>query len=364
MNILILNWRDPKNPLSGGAEYVTYMHAKAWVAAGFGVTWFTSSFSKAKPMEMIDEITIIRKGTSLTVFFYAFLYYIRHASSFDRLVDEVHGIPFFAKLYSRVPVIVFVHEVAGIIWDAMYPWPVSTLGKLFERLYIWVYKNHYFWTDAQTTKNELVALGVRKNKCIVIPCPIEDVPTIQSVSKASHPTFLFVGRIVPMKGVKDILFAFQNILYALPNAKLWIVGDGDSRYTQSLREVAKKLHIDSRIVWWGKVHKTKKYELMRHAHILLHASVKEGWGLVVLEAARCGTPTVAYPSGGLLDTVVHGQTGMLTSNAAYSELAQLAILVYKNKQLYSKLVQNGLPWSTSFTWDKSTDQSIRLLQSV
>src|SRR5437879_3318402 len=42
MNILILNWRDSKNPLAGGAEIVTLEHAKAWVRAGHHVTWFTS----------------------------------------------------------------------------------------------------------------------------------------------------------------------------------------------------------------------------------------------------------------------------------------------------------------------------------
>ena len=51
MNILILNWRDPKHPNAGGAEIVTREHAKAWNKAGHSVTWFSSFFKDAKENE-------------------------------------------------------------------------------------------------------------------------------------------------------------------------------------------------------------------------------------------------------------------------------------------------------------------------
>ena len=71
MHILILNWRDPKNPKSGGAEIVTLEHAKAWVKKGHNVTWFTSKFKGSKDTEKIEGINIVRRGNFLTVFLIA-----------------------------------------------------------------------------------------------------------------------------------------------------------------------------------------------------------------------------------------------------------------------------------------------------
>lgn len=364
MNILIFNWRDPKNPKSGGAEYVTLQHAKGWVNNGERVTWFTSMYSGALNEEVIEGVRVIRQGSSISVFFYAMVYYFFHGKDIDVIVDEVHGIPFFAKLYVKAPVVVFVHEVAGIIWDVMYPFPISWIGKMLERFYIWVYRENYFWTDAESTRSELISLGVSKDRCIAIPCPIANSSIKTLPAKNKQPTFLFVGRIVRMKGVEDILNAFTILHSSLSTATLWMVGDGDSRYIQVLHDKVKEVGLERYVFWWGSVSEKKKLQLMAKAHVLLHASVKEGWGLVALEAASQGTPTVAYPSGGLQDTVKNGQTGMLTKRRLPSQLAFYCLSLYENTLMYSRLQKNGILWSTSFTWANAIKQSLSLLHTA
>ena len=99
MNILIFNWRDPKNPKSGGAEIVTFEHAKRWVARGHKVWWFTSSFKGALSHEVIEDVHIIRKGSELSTFFLASLFYLTSPITFDVVIDEIHGVPFFTPLY-------------------------------------------------------------------------------------------------------------------------------------------------------------------------------------------------------------------------------------------------------------------------
>ena len=69
MNILLLSWRDPKNPRSGGAEYVTFEHAKGWVKKGDHVTWFATRFYGSESKEVLDGVKIIRYGNSFSVFF-------------------------------------------------------------------------------------------------------------------------------------------------------------------------------------------------------------------------------------------------------------------------------------------------------
>src|SRR3990167_7669440 len=138
MHILILNWRDPKNPKSGGAEIVTLEHAKAWVKKGHKVTWFTSKFAGSKDTEKIEGINIVRRGNFLTVFLIAHFFYFLSKNKFDLVIDEIHGIPFFTPLYFRL------------------------------------YKNVKFWTDANSTIDDLVKKGIKRKNCFTINCPINN----------------------------------------------------------------------------------------------------------------------------------------------------------------------------------------------
>src|SRR6185369_17247054 len=148
MKILMLNWRDPKNPKSGGAEVVTMEYAKRWIAYGYEVTWFTSAFNNSNSEETIDGVKIIRRGNIITVYIFAVFFYFFSGTKFDLIIDQVHGLPFFAPLYSKVPVIVYIHEVAGEIWDYMYPFPINVVGKFLETFYLPLYKNIPFWTNS------------------------------------------------------------------------------------------------------------------------------------------------------------------------------------------------------------------------
>src|SRR5258708_8108017 len=134
MKILILNWRDIKNPESGGAEIVTMEHAKAWIKNGHSVTWLASAFKDSAKEEIINSVRIVRRGNWITVFLLAPFFYFFSKQKYDLVIDEIHGIPFFTPLYVRKPKIAFIHEVASNIWDYMYPFPINKIGKITERL--------------------------------------------------------------------------------------------------------------------------------------------------------------------------------------------------------------------------------------
>jgi hypothetical protein len=124
MHILILNWRDIKNPLAGGAEISTHEHAKRWVKAGHKVTLFSSSFTGGEAFEKIDGVKIIRRGSHYTVHLHAIFYYlIALREKVDLVVDEFHFIPFFTPLYFRGKKLAFIHETAKELWfeNRMFP---------------------------------------------------------------------------------------------------------------------------------------------------------------------------------------------------------------------------------------------------
>ena len=276
MNILIFNWRDSKNPKSGGAEIVTLEHAKAWVKKGNKVTWFTSTFKNCKETEKINDVNIVRRGSFLTVFFHAPIFYLFSGQKFDIVIDEIHGLPFFTPIYVRKPKIAFIHEVAKEIWDYMYPFPLNKIGKFIEPLYFKLYYNSIFWTGAQSTVDELVSYGINKKNCLVILSPASNKVLSVLPRKEKNATFIFVSRVVKMKGIEEVIRAFFYILREVKNAKLWIVGDGDKNYVDELKNTMKSYSIAPKVKFFGRVNDSEKLNLMKRAHILLHASIKEG----------------------------------------------------------------------------------------
>ena len=361
MNILILNWRDPKNPRSGGAEIVTMEHAKAWIKAGHKATWFTSQFPNSKEHEVMDGVDIVRRGTYLSVFFYAFVFYMFSKKKFDLVVDEIHGIPFFTPLYVRKPKIAFIHEVADKIWDYMFPFPINVLGKKLEKLLYFPYRTIKFMTVSESTKADLLKLGIKEKNISVIISGINIKPLRFLPQKENEPTFIFVSRVVKMKGIEEVTKAFFYILREFKNARLWIVGDGKKTYVEELKETMRSYSISPKVKFWGRVSDVKKLELMRKAHLLLHASVKEGWGLVIIEAASQATPAVVYNVAGLRDSVKNGKTGIVLSENSAKNMAREAIGLLNDKERYETFQRNCLAWAKSLTWEKATQQSLKLI---
>ncbi len=362
MNILLLNWRDPKHPNAGGAEIVTLGHAKGWVVRGHRVTWFCPRFAESLPYETIDGVNVVRGGGFFTVYVVAVAYYITHRRTIDIVIDQIHFTPFLTPLYVRKPIVAFIHEMAGKIWDYTVPFPFNVLGKAYERTYLFFYRNVLFWTDAHATARELASHGISRSHIKIIPCPVSNEILVTLPKKQQTPTFLYVSRLVKMKGIEDIITAFSFILPKLPRASLWIVGEGNPNYEAYIKSLVATYGMQKSVVFFGRLSDKEKLYRMRVSHILLHVSVKEGWGLVVLEAASQGTPSIVYNVPGLVEVVKNGETGTILSDNNPKELATQALSLLRNKTRYRNFQKNGLRWIKSITWSKAIQKSLHLLQ--
>lgn len=364
MKILILNWRDIKHPLAGGAEISTHEHAKIWVKEGYEVIQFSSSVPGRNCEETIDGIRIIRKGSHYTVHLHALFYYLKYfKNKIDLIIDEFHFIPFFTPFYAHTKIIAFIHETARELWFKNQPFPINIFGFMLEPLFFRLYKNIPFMTVSSSTKKDLVKFGIAENKIDIIH---NGVFSINSKSlKEKDPTMLYLGRLAKDKGTEEAILAIKKVKEVFPKITLWIVGREEKKgYLQKLKLKANNFGMEKNIIFFNFVSEKKKFELLKRAWILIHPSFKEGWGLTVIEAATQGTPTVAYKTPGLLDSIIDEQTGLIAKIRKPDELAEKILRLLKNKELYDSLSKNAIIWSKEFSWKKSTEQSLELIKQI
>ncbi len=104
------------------------------------------------------------------------------------------------------------------------------------------------------------------------------------------------------------------------DARLTIVGTGEAEL--SLKQIAKELGVSGSVEFTGRLDEAEKNEQLRRAHFLVHTSVREGWGLNVIEANAMGTPAIVYPVGGLVDSTLHNETGLVTNEETPAAVAE------------------------------------------
>ena len=366
MNVIILNWRDIHHPLAGGAEQSLLQHAKYWQSKGASITWVVSHFSNAKKEEIVDGMRIIRMGSHYTVHLRAFFYFKRYLEKdTDIVIDSFHFIPYFSSFYiSKSKIIALINEPGKNAWFKNSFFPINVTGYFLEQFFFLFYKGIQFITSANSIAAELTAYGIFQKNIHIIPHGITIVGK-KLYKKENTETILFLSQLTEDKGIEDALQAFSLLKPGKKHVRLWVVGKEISKdYGDSLKKMTKKLDVEKNVEFFGFVSEKKKWELLSKSWILVHPSIREGWGLNILEANSCGTPAVGYNVTGLRDSIQDMKTGLLTKNNTPSDLVMKIELLLGNKNLYKKLSKNAILWSKRFEWIKAGKQSWQLIKMV
>lgn len=297
MRILFLSWKDTTHPFAGGAEVYTDEVTHAWVQQGHAVTWFSSSVEGQPRDEMRGGVTIVRRGSRLGVYRAAKAWYRAEGhGQFDLVIDEVNTVPFGAARWVKdAPVVALIFQVCREIWWQEMPFPIAFAGRFFlEKHWLRIYRHRPVLTISQSSKDSFAAYGL--SNVSIVPVGINDMIR-PDVPKERTPTVVFVGRLASNKRPGDAIEAFALLRESVPDARLWVIGSGPE-----LERLRAKT--PPGVIFHGRVDEATKRDLLARAHLLVVTSVREGWGLVVDEAAAMGTPTVAYDVAGLRDSTL------------------------------------------------------------
>ncbi len=355
MKVLWLTWKDKTHPLAGGAETVNEAIAKRLVERGHEVTFLVAGHVGCVHEEMVDGYRVIRVGDRWSVYLHAWLYYKAHLQGWaDLVIDEVNTIPFFAGFYTREKTVLFFHQLCRNVWFYEMPFPLSVLGYLMEPLMLFLVNHFPTLTVSESTKTDLMRYGFQEKKIFLIPVGIEIEPVGNlDRQKFAHPTLLSLGSMRRMKRTKDIVRAFEMAKEQIPTLRLILAGDASGAYGKSVLSLVNHSRYRDSVEAKGRVHAHERKELMMRAHVLLSTSVKEGWGLVVTEAQSQGTPAVVYNVDGLRESVVDGQTGIISQRNTPEALAEAVVRIFKDPSVYERLRHNGWKASQAYTFDRS-----------
>lgn len=349
--ILILAWRDMKHPDVGGSEVYTHQVAKR-LAKKHDVMLFTSKPGNLSSYEEMDGVRIFRRGGFLTVYFWAFVYYIRFfRKHIDLIIDVENGIPFFTPLYSRKPIIMLLHHVHKKQWFNQFKLPLSIVGYVIESLLMpLVYRNTPVVTVSPSSMRDLRSLGFKDKKIFLgynsIPPKVG-----KSFERSKDPLLLYVGRVKSYKRIEHAIKALSVLKVKYPKVKLIVAGTGD--HIPALKEYAEKLGVIDHVTFEGFVSEQRKWYLLQTAWVFLMPSMREGWGITIVEAAHCGTPAVGYNVAGVRDSIRDNLTGLL-ANDFYDFVNKVSYLL-SSKKMRSFFGDFCVRWSHSFNWNNTTE---------
>jgi len=307
--------------------------------------------------EQFGDLTIHRVGGRSTVFPRAIWAQWRGlVSDPDVTLEVVNGITFLTPLWLRTPRVTLVHHIhrdhyvremgpAGSVaaW-ALETAPLKTL-----------YGSSRFLTISDAAARDIAAHGIPRDQIDMNYLGVE-LDAYGPGPRANHPMLLYLGRLKRYKRIELLL----DVLERIPEATLEMAGEGDHR--EAIEHEMARRGLAPRVLMHGHVSEEKKLALLQRAWVNMTASSAEGWCLSVMEAAACGTPSVAMAVGGLPESIEDGETGLLAGTP--EELVEKTRLIVEDHELRERLGDRARERAREFTWERTAERNLHVLEEA
>ncbi len=345
----VLAWRDLDDPDAGGSEVHADEFMRRWAAAGLDITHRTSSAVGQPATATRNGYRVIRRGSRYSVFPRAVgSELIRHMGPFDALVEVWNGVPWMSPVWCRKPRITFLHHVHGPMWDQLLPTPLAGIGRALEaRLAPPFYRRSLTLTPSEATRLDLLGLGFRPERVIAVNNGV-DRQFQPGGLRSESPLVVCVARLAPVKRQDELIEAAVIARRRVPDLRLTIVGDGPLRPSLEARVAAHGA--EEWITLAGRLTHAELVAVYQRAWLVSSASLAEGWGLTITEAAACGTPAVATDVSGHRSSIVDGVTGVLSP---LERLGDTIADVLLDDDRRAALATAALARARTLTWDAS-----------
>jgi glycosyltransferase involved in cell wall biosynthesis len=300
----------------------------------------SSKVRNAKSYEEFEGVSVFRKTPLFYIpsLPYAATFMVsdifRFIKKFNIEVLHVHTIHYFSSLsaaiVSKIKQFPYILSVLGMTqtFDRKF---VDIIFKLYESTVsrFVVAQAKFVIPLAKQLMLRALRLGASPDKIRVFPNGIDPVLFAPNTDGSKirarfgidedDEVIGFVGRLVPLKGVKYLLEAIKLIHKKISNVKVLIVGDGPQR--KELELLARK-NANHNVIFTGFLPKEEMPNVYSALDIFILPTLTEGLSNTILEAMACRKPVITTPVGGNSELVENGKSGYLVRPRSINELAE------------------------------------------
>lgn len=253
-------------------------------------------------------------------------------------IEGVYALPLAKRL--GVPLVTTFHGFdATLSTGVLLSSPVWANYPIFRRRL--AREGNLFLCASSFIRDRLLAMGFPESRTHVHYIGVDTRAIRSRKAAAENPWILHVARLVEVKGTEYLIRAFAKVVHDIPDAELIIIGDGPRR--RHLQALGCSLGLSGRIRFLGAQPHAQVMDWMQKAAMLVLPSVRtrtgrtEGLGMVLLEAAATGVPTIGTRHGGIPEAIVDGETGYLVSERDTDGLAERMAALIGGRALQAQM---------------------------
>lgn len=270
-----------------------------------------------------------------------------------------------AILGSPVPQVTVVHDLLPLHFPAEYPRQQYYFRSLVPRV---LKSSRIIVADSGSTRLDIIqSYGIAPERVRVIyPGYDPDTYRVNGTPHVTSPCgdgyVLYVGNLLPHKNLLNLLDALAILRRRHRGTRLIIRGEGQATYARAVRERVETLGLSDVVSFQGYAGKRALRDLYAGAACLVLPSLREGFGLPVLEAMACGTPVITSSSSSLPE--VGGDAAIRVDPYDAIDLSDAMYRVLADADFREELRERGLKWVGGFSWRRTAEQMSRLLDDV
>lgn len=211
-------------------------------------------------------------------------------------------------------------------------------------------------------KEDLISLGFSKDKIVVsyngVDCGyFEKLPASDIYYEG-----IFLGRLNYSKGIFDLIEIWKKVCAAIPQVKLAIIGGGDEKTKEDLKEKIIALNMKNNIEVLGYLENKKAYSLLKSSKVFLFPSHEEGWGIVINEALACGLPVVSWDL--LVYKSIFEDYIVQIKENDIKRFSNEVVKLLENKELRNQIGLVGKEFIKKYSWDKVAENEYQMIKNL
>jgi len=299
-------------------------------------------------MPSLPFVIMKEKPDIIHVHGYSFLYTI-----IGGLISYIFKIPSVLTIHGMQDYSIHSSSISRIlpyIYD-------ETLGRASLLLY------NRLIAISSDVRTDIIKHGINTEKIELIPNGVDSdyyskIPNYSLNKMEKKPFILCVGRLEERKGFQFMIRALPTIIKKIGSINLIIIG-ADAGYGDYLKKLVKELKLENYVRLLGYVSEDVKLQALHSAAIVVIPSIREPFGLIVLEAMAADRPVVATSAGGIVD-IVKNNSAILVPPMDSIKLADAIIKILTNDDVKRTLIFNARKEVERFKWSFMAKRIINL----